>query len=267
MISECGYLPKKQMVKGRKKSMNEELEKCKAELKKAETAESIFDHPAVQFIESMLGMIPVVDAGVNCVDAAVKKRLIDFRTSKQEELFEIIFADNSITIEDVSDVTVLMEFAKVLDAVNRLSRNGKVKYFAGLLKSSIPEIRTGNVDEFEEWMDHLGWLSVREIRLLKLLYCCEEKCRVKSMNNGEKFNVSDSWNTFVVKAKEQYGFNETETATAMMAITRSGFCMSEWNATLNNSGTLVIYTTPSYRKFLKRILMEQDGSHDICLDE
>lgn len=223
----------------------------KCNLINAEDIKDIYDNPIVQTFISILSKFPGFKDGV---DAAIEKALTEFQHRKRKELFEIILEDNTITMDDVNDVTVLMEFAKVLDVVNRLARNGKVKYFARLLRSSIKEIRAGKIDEFEE---RLAGLSEREIDLLELLYRCEENCKA----NENRFNASKSWKSFVDETNVRYGFNETDVASAMMAIARSGFCMSEWSAGLNNGDTRVMYKSSlSENGYQKQCCYEQQHS-------
>lgn len=229
--------------------MNEELETCKVDLNMKENLEDIYNNPVVQMLLSVLNVCPGIKDGV---DSAVAIALSSFQKKKITKLLELIFRDSKVTMDDVKDVTVIMEFAKMLDAVKRLSRNGKIKYLANLMRGSICDIRKGEVDEFEERLESLLLLSEREIHLLEILFQCEEK----NMPVKNKLDYVKSWNDFLKQTKKIFSFNETDACSHIMAITKSGYCLVEWRSGLNNTGTMFAYTTPAYHR-LRQIILEE----------
>lgn len=224
--------------------MNEEFEIVKSELNAMTEIKDIWENPVVKFL---LQFLPIpVDA-----DSAIEKAFETHQRKKQEQLFEIIFEDDTITIDDVKDIECIMEFAKTMEVVNRLIRNDKIKYLAYLLKNSIKD-KNRNIDEFEELLSKFSTLSVREIELLHLLYEAENKKMLKDQNNQMVFNKNESWKVFINEAKTLYGLNESEIISKMLGIMRTGLCICEWKANLSDTG-IVVYTSPEYRNMLSKI--------------
>lgn len=227
--------------------MNEEFDMVKTEYNGIGEMKDIWENPVVKLV---ISHIPIISSGLN---SGVAKALEMHQKMKLEKLFEIILEDNDITIDDIEDVECIMEIAKTMDVVNRLIRNDKIKYLGKLLKNSIKDGDNRNVDEFEELLNKLSELSLREINMLHLLYDEEERITKVDNNKQEIFNPEESWESFIHKAKSEYKLNETEIISLMLGIMRTGFCVGEWKAYLNASATLVMYTSPEYRKLLKKI--------------
>lgn len=226
--------------------MDEALEIVKSDYLATGQLKDIWSNPVVKTI---IGLIPRLSTAVSSgVEQLIERR----QKEKLEELFEIVLKDGEITMDDVQDVDCIMEFAKTIDVVNRLIRNDKIVYMANLLKSSIKE-KERDVDEFEELLNKLAALSVREIELLYLLYEEEERICSRADNHGKAFDPEKSWKAFIDKAKVKYGLNESEIVSKMLGIMRTGFCMSEWRSYLSARSALVMYTSPEYRRLLEKI--------------
>ena len=142
--------------------MNEELEIIKSEYNTMTEIKDIWENPLVKCI---ISHIPFISSGI---DSGLAKEIEKHQRKKLEMLFEIILEDDAITMDDVKDVDCIMLIAKTIDVVNRLIRNEKVVYLAKLLKNSIKD-KQRNIDEFEETLNKLAGLSLREIDLLYLL--------------------------------------------------------------------------------------------------
>lgn len=228
--------------------MNEKLDIVKSEYKAMQDLKGIWNNPMVQFI---ISNIPCISTISTIVDGSIQYLIDERQKKKMEELLETVFLDSSITLDDLYDVDHIMEFAKVMDVVNHLIRNDKVKYFGKLLKSTIHS-GNKNIDEFEELLNKLNELSLREIDLLFLLAETEKNHIIKDSNNNDTIDYTKSWKDFVEKVKDEYDMNETEIDSSMLGIMRTGFCMSDWNFSFSKAG-LVMYTTPSYKILLDKI--------------
>ena len=134
-------------------------------------AEKIFDSKIYKNIMSVYRtIIPFGDL----IDTNINEIVNDFMKKKHEEFLSEILKSN-LSMVDVKDVEFIMNFKKTLDAVNRLSNNDKVKYFANLLKNSyMNDIKILN-DEYEEMLRILGNMSYREINYLLFLYKFEQE--------------------------------------------------------------------------------------------
>lgn len=134
-------------------------------------AEKIFDSKIYKNIMSVYRtIIPFGDL----IDTNINEIVNDFMKKKHEEFLSEILKSN-LSMVDVKDVEFIMNFKKTLDAVNRLSKNDKVKYFANLLKNSyMNDIKILN-DEYEEMLRILGNMSYRKINYLLFLYKFEQE--------------------------------------------------------------------------------------------
>lgn len=226
--------------------MNEKFETVKNDLKDIEKVNNIWEHPVVKGVVSLIPYVsPIIDSGI-------EKMIEKCQKKKIEELFELILEDGTITINDIEDVDNILKIAKTIDVVNKLIRNGKIKYMANLLKNSIRE-KDDNCDVFEERLKKLDSLSVREIELLSLLYLEEQKTNTTDNIGNEMMNPNEAWQNFVSISKTKYSFNDTEINSIMLGIMRTGFCMCEWKFGFSSAG-LMMYTTPEYHELLKRIM-------------
>lgn len=226
--------------------MREESEIAKTSYQAASDIKDIWENPLVQFIVSHISSIfPAVSPGI--------EKALEMRQKKKlEELFEIVLEDGTITLEDLQDVDCIMEFAKTIDVVNRLIRNDKVEYLAKLLKNSIQD-KERDVDEFEELLDKIATLSLREMELLHLLYEEEERAYQEELIEATGYNQQRVWQSFVEKAKSKYELVENEVNSKMLGIMRTGFCIGEWRTYLGGSARLVMQISPDYRRLLERI--------------
>jgi len=151
-----------------------EFENTKLTLSNYDEIQNIKDNPVVKAtILSILNSVPIIGELIdNSIDAILTK----FQQQKRSELLSIILkTDTVITAEMVNDVEFIINFAKTLEAVNRLATNDKVKYFANLLKNSYFKEEKTNNDEFEEYLHVLSDLSYREIDYLLFLYNYQSK--------------------------------------------------------------------------------------------
>lgn len=226
--------------------MNENFELVKDEINAMSEMEDIWENPIVKFI---VNHIPFISSAV---DSAVAKLIENHQKKKLEELFEIILQSNDITMDDIKDVECIMMIAKTVDVVNHLIKNQKIKYLGKLLKNSIKD-RERNIDEFEELLNKLSNLSIREIDMLFLLSQEEERNSTFDNNGKKSINIEKSWASFVEKAKSEFDINESEVISTMLGVMRTGFCVAEWRTYLNGMASVIIYTSPEYYKLLTKI--------------
>lgn len=227
--------------------MSEDFELVKAEYNSTVEIEEIYSNPAVSFLMESIKLIPAVG---NLVNNSIKAVIEMHQKKKLNQLLTLIFNDNSITIEDVKDVKVIMEFAKMIDIVNRLTRNEKIKDFASLFKSFMSKADK-DYDEFEEFLQKLNDLSYREKEMLIKLY--KEQKKLLSTDNSGKvvFDKEISWDNFL-KAEEG-SYSATDIVSIMAGSMRSGFCICEWSMQWNGESKISFYTTPSFEKFMNEI--------------
>lgn len=145
------------------------LENNKIELYNLEQLENIKNNPVVKStILSVLKAVPLIG---ELIDSSIDSLLTEFQNRKRMELLEtILSSDSLITSEKVNDIEFIINFAKTLESVNRLSTNDKVCYFANLLKNSYFSDDTVSTDAYDEYLSILNDISFREIQYVCFLY-------------------------------------------------------------------------------------------------
>lgn len=229
-------------------SENELYLQAKQSLKKTDKIVDIWSHPIAKFI---INIIPYLGSSI---DSGIQAELDRFQRAKQEELFEIILEDGSITLEDVSDVTAIMQMKKCIDSINKLTTNKKVRYYAQLMKSAIKK-ETCDEDSFDEWLERLNTLSYREIELLVDLYHNQkEKDDVEYEDETEyPFNLEPIWNRFLKKESEKYNVSKDEITAQVVGLCRTGFC-NQINLTYLGSTSAIFFTNEYFVKFYDNVI-------------
>ena len=148
-------------------------------------SEKIFNNPVTK---NLLAIYNVVIPFGEVVTTNVEMIIDGFTKEKHKEFLETILSDNKlITTIDVTDVEFIMNFKKTLDAVNRLSNNDKIVYFANLLKNGyMKEERISN-DDYEENLRILSELSFRELNYVFFLYKFDQDNEFSQKNYWYKF--------------------------------------------------------------------------------
>lgn len=231
--------------------MNNEFEIAKKSLEDIKTLNDIWEHPAVKMIYGALNIIPPI---AGALDATISKKLENYQKEKQQKLCEIIFQDNSITLEDVKNVEIIMEYARMLDVVNRLATNEKLVYIANLFKKSVPNmICHDGVAEFEEYLYRLDYISYREIDLLYILYGCEKDAL--NYENEKVSKMEKAWQMFKDLACDKYKVSEKMIIAMMSGLVTTGFCR-EANIIFpdDNAVENPYYTTEYFERFLSLII-------------
>lgn len=145
------------------------LENNKIALCNLEQLESIKNSPLMKStVISVLKAVPLIG---ELIDSSIDSLLTEFQNKKRMELLEIIISsDSMITSEKVNDIEFIINFAKTLEAVSRLSTNDKVCYFANLLKNSYFSEDKASTDTYDEYLSILNDISFREIQYVCFLY-------------------------------------------------------------------------------------------------
>lgn len=230
--------------------MNEEFSIVKSELNAIAEVEDIWQNPVVQAIYEVLHIFPPLATMIN---STIAKKISEHQKRKQEELCKIIFADNNITLDSVQDINFIMEYARMLDVVNRLATNEKVKYIANLFKRTFSnEGDHKNIPEFEEYLHRLDYMSYREIDLLFLLYQCERT--VSAFDRSSLAKYDEAWERFKEEAQKKYNLDENIIESIMSGLAMTGFCR-EINSMIPSAGVVEepYYTTEYFARFLKLI--------------
>ncbi len=237
-------------------------ENTKLSLYNAEQMEDVKNNPAVK--ATILSLIKTIPMLGELIDDTIDVVLTKFQESKRNELLDIILHDSeNITTEMVNDVEFIMNFAKTLDAVNRLGSNDKVKYFANVLKNGYLSNERIADGEFEEYLFALSTLSYRQINILIDLYI-HEKNNVKEYNGKDETQKNNKlagryepWRDFVNNITTKYLITEEDVVSILSSISKTGFCNEITGTYFDYSGG-VFYITNSCKRFIRMIAGEID---------
>ena len=153
------------------------------------------------------------------IDTNINEVVNNFIKQKQEIFLNEILKNNTeLSTVDVNDVEFIMNFKKTLDAVNRLSNNDKIKYFAKLLKNGYMEKERISNDEYEEILRILTDLSYREINYIFFLYDFESK------NDKEDKNY---WYHFMSEFEQKFKIHRYKSYEIYKRIANTGIICEE----------------------------------------
>ncbi len=232
----------------------EKLDNVKAELYNIEQMQDINNNPAVKTtIMAIMKSVPILNT---LIDSFVESCLTRFQQNKRDELIDIILNDSqNITLEMVNDVEFIMNFAKTLEAVNRLSANDKVKYFANVIKNGYFSDEKISNSEFDEYLFALSTLSYRQINILIDFYYHDKN--LCTNNNEESKNKlqgrSEHWSKFIDEVTLKYSMSEEDVVSILSSISRTGFCKEITGVTYGYKGG-IFYITNSCERFINMIL-------------
>ena len=111
----------------------EKIENIKQSLNNSEELADIKNNTVVK--ATILSIVKAVPFLGELIDSSMDICLTNFQENKRNELIQLILSDAKITSDMVNDVEFILNFAKTLEAVNRLSSNDKIRYFANLIKN------------------------------------------------------------------------------------------------------------------------------------
>lgn len=161
----------------------EKIENIKQSLNNSEELADIKNNPVVK--ATILSIVKAVPFLGELIDSSMDICLTNFQENKRNELIQLILSDAKITSDMVNDVEFILNFAKTLEAVNRLSSNDKIRYFANLIKNGYFTANKVENDLFDEYLRLLNTLSFREIEYLYFLYQYQNEYFGKSNKKGE----------------------------------------------------------------------------------
>lgn len=242
-------------------SDNGNFQNKKLELQNIEQVINVKNNPTVKMtIINLIKSIPIFG---ELLDNTVDIILSDFQQKKRSEFIDIILNDISITKEMVNDVDFIMEFAKTLEAVNRVTVNKKVKYFAHLFKNSYCIIDKIETDIYDEYLRVLEDLSHREIQ-----YLCFLK-EFELTNNKDKDDKY--WYKFMDEFSAKFDLDKYDSYETYKRLVRSGLVdesvkysggieksnleyESDYNISFIEDDLEYFYTTNYFNELYKRLI-------------
>lgn len=242
--------------------MSEELEIVKLDLNNINQIKNVKENPVVKAtILSVLKAVPIIG---ELVDSTIDVFLSNFQNEKRNKLLEIILSDITITSEMVNDVEFIMNFAKTLEALDRLATNDKVKYFANLLKNSYFSSDKIDNNEFEEFFNNINSLSYRQIQVLMILHNIEnnpEPYIDKSISEKE-YLPDRYWSAFKKELEDKLHIKQDDVYSLMKSTEKTGL-FTIYNG-VSYAPIEVGTLTPCFKNFAKRVLEASSESETMC---
>lgn len=204
----------------------------KLELQNIEQIINVKNNPAVKMtIINLMKSIPILG---DLLDNTIDIILSSFQQKKRDEFIDIILKKANITKVMVNDVDFIMEFAKTLEAVNKVTVNEKVKYFAYLFSNSYCINEKIETDEYDEYLRILEDLSLREIQYL----CFLKEFELINNSNGNRDKYSKYWYRFMDKFSVDFGLNKYDSYAIYKRLIRSGLVDKsiKYNGSIEKSG-------------------------------
>lgn len=185
------------LSEGIEENRQAEFEIAKAQLRTADTIVDNNSNPAVRsMINAIKATVPFIG---DLIDESLCAAFEDNQKKKRKQLLDIILSDKqSITPDMVNDVEFIVNFTRVLEAVNRLARNEKIRYFANLIKNGYLVNKASKIsnDEFEEYFNEISRLSFRELEYLAFFWRF-------AVNHGGGI-AAYNWKSFSEEFNEKY---------------------------------------------------------------
>lgn len=178
-------------------NLQAKVENAKAQLRAADT---IVDNNSNPVVRSMINSIKTIAPFIgDLIDESLCTTFENNQKKKREQLLDIILSNKQcITPDMVNDVEFIVNFTRVMEAVNRLARNEKVKYFGNLIKNGYLSGSASKIsnDEFEEFFYEISQLSFRELEYLAFFWRF-------ALNHGEEI-AAYNWKAFSEEFNKKY---------------------------------------------------------------
>lgn len=203
----------------------------------------------IDIILSLIGLANPAAEGIKVLKDIVVNKFDSFQNEKRNKFCEVVLENKvMITSDKVRDITFIMEFLRTMDVVNRISQNDKVIYIARLFKKSfvVRDISEFDVDQYEEFLHRLDFLSLKEIDLLVDFsnYC-------KIHNNKDH----DEWYTFKTMISKKMSITEDEVVSIFSGLCMTGFCRQS-NVLFPSDGDIEnpFIITDYFKRFVEMII-------------
>lgn len=178
---------------------------------------AVVNKPVDIFLSLVALACPAAE-GIKALKDVVVNKFDSFQNEKRNKFCDIVLEDKAmITSEKIQDVTFIMEFLRTMDVINRVSQNDKVTYIAHLFKKSfvIKSIAEFDVNQYEEYLHRLDYLSLKEIRILISYYNYSNK-------NQKEYHAE--WNDFKAMMANDLEMSESDIVSIFSGLCMTGFC-------------------------------------------
>ena len=234
------------------------IESAKLDLQNIDTTIDTKHNPIVSALVSSSKVVPFIG---DLIDNSLEYALADLQNRKQKQLLEVInnASFGTVTSDMVNDVEFIMSFAKIRDAVNKLSNGDKVKFYGNLLVNGyLSEKDKISVDEFEEYLELINSLSYRELEYLVFF---------KEFSNKHRGSLEyQNWREFCDVFRNK--FPNRDVYSVFKRLQRTGFISEvietedvEEESTSLGINSVGFELEKEFYRFNEIVLETYDGSH------
>jgi len=184
---------------------------------KAEIEKWALKYEGNEVIRSLIKLVP---SGIgSAIDSFISIRLNKLLRKRKRVFFtEIASGKKHLTPEMIDSDDFLHAFFKTTDAAMRTHRVEKIRLFARILKNAALSDSLKNVDEYEEYLQILDELSLREIGILTIMDGLSEE----SSGAGHLNRYVKDWNQFFLEVQSTYHVERAECIATLMRMNRTG---------------------------------------------
>lgn len=191
----------------------EMISEAKLELENIDMVIDVKHNPVISAFISLMKEMPFIG---DLIDDSLESVLSDFQSKKQQKLLEVIGQASlgTVTSDMVNDVEFIMGFAKIKNAVDKLSNGDKVKFYGNLLVNGYLNDKDKiSVDEFDEYLELINSLSYRELEYLSFF---------KEFSNEYKGRlVYQNWRKFCAEFRKKFPNRDVDSV--FKRLQRTGF--------------------------------------------
>ena len=186
-------------------------------------------NPVAKVVTQIFPLASATEAAVGALVASARKeRLAAF---VQEMLGQGI---DKLNVDWKKD-EYLYAIVRAVEADVQAARVEKVRYFAALLRNYLAGSPPTSIDEFEEILNLVSDMSVRELEVLVLLREHEQRAGLTPEPHPRPW-PDDKWKTLVDDVSSRLGVDPTEVAAIFSRLTRTGLCVPVTGAYLDYEG-------------------------------
>lgn len=207
------------------------------------------------------GLIQLVPFGIgSAIDASTSVHLQNIYLKRMRFFFDELAEGKMVLTPDLLESEDFLHcfFATTKAALNS-RRSEKIKMFARLLNSTVEPNTFLNTDEYEEFLNILDELSLRELLILFTLDKYESKLTIKPEPGKTNLNeIIPFWGEFENEIHLKLGVPKNEIDAALIRLVRTGcyeLFTGEYMGGTQGKGRL----TPTFLR-LKTFLQEEHGN-------
>lgn len=179
--------------------------------------------------------------------------------AKLEKILTAVSECEDITVEDINDTEAVYKFAQLWHHCLYEISDEKINYLTKLFIGSVKE---KDSDKYEEQLDKLSSLSIREINFLIDFYRIQCENRIPIENGHIGFNARETWKKVVEHFKDNpHGMNETDCLATASGIQRTGFCLCEWGGLFDGASGFA-YVVPEFDKVIDKLIKKDDTQNN-----